>query len=415
MGNVVGIIAEYNPFHNGHFYHIQQSKRLTGANFCVCIISGNFTQRGSTSIINKWAKTYMALCQGADLVIELPTVYSVSSAENFARGAIKILDSLKIVTDLAFGAECDDLGALNNITNVLMEEPKSYKTILEQELKRGLSFPAARENAIMMYLNDIKRYANIMSGSNNILAMEYLKALKNQKSRINPVVVKRNKVYYNDKMIVDGMASSTAIRKLIIEKDYLEIGKVVPKSTYKILENELNEGHIVLSLNDYENEIIYALRRMSIEEIANLPDVLEGLENSIKKAVNESNSLREIISRIKSKRYTETRICRILTYALLGINKELMEISKKIIPYTRVLGFNKKGKALLSEIVKQNPKINLITSVAKFVKETPKRGNCKQLMSLLEKDILATDIYTLAYKKGSKANLDYTNNMIIIK
>ena len=415
MGNVVGIIAEYNPFHNGHFYHIQQSKRLTGANFCVCIISGNFTQRGSTSIINKWAKTYMALCQGADLVLELPTIYSISSAENFANGAIKVLDSLKIVTDLSFGAECDDLGALNNITNVLMEEPKSYKTILEQELKRGLSFPAARENAIMMYLNDIKRYANIMSGSNNILAMEYLKALKNQKSRINPVIVKRNKVYYNDKMIVDGMASSTAIRKLLEVKEYSEIRKVVPPSTYKILKNEIENNHVILSLKKFEKEIIFTLRKMSVSEIANLPDVSEGLENNIKKAANETNDLYELIGKIKSKRYTETRINRILIYALLGIDKELMELSKKVVPYTRVLGFNNKGKTLISEISKQNPKINIITSVAKFVKDDSKKGANRQIIKMLQKDILATDIYTLGYEQDSKANLDFTNNMLIIK
>ena len=184
MAKTVGIIAEYNPFHNGHYYHLQKAKQEAEADFCVAVISGNFTQRGETSIVNKWAKAYMAICGGADLVIELPTLYSVSSAENFANGAIKILDSLKIVDSFAFGAEADDLATLNNIANVLYNEPRGYTNILSHELKKGISYPMARENALMMYLNDIKRYANVLGSPNNILAIEYLKALKTQKSHL---------------------------------------------------------------------------------------------------------------------------------------------------------------------------------------------------------------------------------------
>lgn len=169
MSKAVGIIAEYNPFHNGHYYHMQKAKELSNADYCVAVISGNFTQRGDTSIVNKWAKAYMAICGGADLVIELPTIYSVSSAENFASGAIKILDSLNIIDSIAFGAEINEIATLNNIANVLYEEPKGYSTILNHELKKGVSYPAARENALMMYLNDIKRYANILNSPNNIL------------------------------------------------------------------------------------------------------------------------------------------------------------------------------------------------------------------------------------------------------
>lgn len=136
MNRVVGIVAEYNPFHNGHYYHLQRAKEEAEADYCIAVISGNFTQRGDTSIVNKWAKAYMAICGGADLVIELPTVYSVSSAENFANGAIKILDSLKIVDAISFGAEANDLATLNNIANVLYDEPKRYTTILSHELKK---------------------------------------------------------------------------------------------------------------------------------------------------------------------------------------------------------------------------------------------------------------------------------------
>ena len=409
MARVVGIIAEYNPFHNGHYYHMQKAKQEANADYCIAVISGNFTQRGDVSIVNKWAKAYMAICGGADLVIELPTIYSVSSAENFANGAIKILDSLKIVDSFAFGAEANDLATLNNIANVLNEEPKGYTNILNHELKKGISYPAARENAIMMYLNDIKRYANVMGNPNNILAVEYLKALKNQKSKLTPIMIKRQKVYYNEHRIVDGYASATGIRELLKNKEYSDVSKVVPRSTYQILGQQANNGRMILSLEKYQKEIIYALRKMTVEEIAELPDVSEGLENSIKNAANNCNNLTELINGIKSKRYTQTRIQRILIYALLGINKKMMENSKKIVPYTRILGFNSKGKMLISEIMNKNPKINMITSVKKYIDQNKN----KQLAEMLNVDIFATDVYTLGYDYDSKANLDFTNNMII--
>ena len=235
MSQVLGIIGEYNPFHNGHLYHIAKSKEETGANYVICVISGNFVQRGNTSIINKWAKAKMALANGADLVIELPTIYSISSAENFAEGAIKILNSLKIVDTLSFGMETKDISILNNIANVLYAEPKEYVTILAHELQKGNSFPKARENALMMYLNDIKKYANVLSGSNNILGIEYLKALKKTKSDIMPVGIKREKVLYNDEYMVDEFASATAIRKMLMTRQFDDIRKTMPRSSYQIL------------------------------------------------------------------------------------------------------------------------------------------------------------------------------------
>ena len=411
MSRVIGVVAEYNPFHNGHYYHLQATKEITGAEYCVAVISGNFTQRGDTSIVNKWAKAYMAICGGADLVIELPTVYSISSAENFASGAVKILDNLKVVDAISFGAEANDLATLNNIANVLYEEPKAYTNILSHELKKGISYPAARENALMMYLNDIKRYANTLSSPNNILAIEYLKALKIQKSKLEPIMIRRKKVYYNDNKIVDDFASATAIRKLLQGGEYANLRKVIPRSSYTIIGQESRKGGMVLSLSKYEKEIIYTLRKMTVEEIAELPDVSEGLQFTIKNAANEANNLKDLISNIKSKRYTQTRIQRILLYALLGIDKKLMENSRKVVPYVRVLGFTQKGKSLLSEISRRNPKLNIITSLKKYMDQNQNKN--KVLAEMLEKDIFATDVYTLGYIGESKANLDFTNNMII--
>lgn len=405
---VLGIIGEYNPFHNGHLYHIAKSKEEAEARYVVCIMSGSFVQRGNTSIINKWAKAKMALANGADLVIELPTIYSLSSAENFAEGAIKILNSLKVVDTLSFGMEANDISILNNIANVVYSEPKEYTTILSHELKRGVSFPKARENALMMYLNDIKKYANVLSGSNNILGIEYLKALKKTKSNITPIGIKREKVLYNDTYMVDEFASATAIRKMLMTRQFDDIRKAMPKSSYIILGEELKKGHYVIDLSKFEKEIIYTLRKMTIEEIKDLPDVTEGLESSIKNAADSCNTLEELINIIKSKRFTQTRIQRILLYALLGINKKQMSTARKIDPYVRVLGFNNKGKELISQIAKVNPKLNIITSVKKYMDTT----NNKNLKEMLEKDILATNIYTLGYEMDSWSNLDYTNKIV---
>ena len=414
MSKVVGIIAEYNPFHNGHSYHIQNTKAQTGADFVVAVMTGNFTQRGNTSVINKWEKAKMALNGDADLVIELPTIYSVSSAENFANGAVKILNELGIVDTISFGMEADDVSTLNNIANVLVNEPPEYKTILEHELGKGNSFPKARENALMMYLNDIKRYANVVKGSNNILAIEYLKALKKQKSSIVPFGVKREKVYYNSTKIIDEYASATGIRNLLLHNQLEEVRKVMPSKSYSILLNNLRQGTYVLDIIAYNDEIIYKLRSMTVKQIANLPDVSEGLEYLIKEVSNKTNNLIELINGIKSKRYTQTRIQRILLYALLGITKKDMEMSKKITPYIRVLGCSEKGKILLSQI---NSKAKVITSLKKYeVSNKNKRfciGKQKTLNRMLEIDKMATDIYTIGYKKDSKAGLDYTKGLIL--
>lgn len=411
---VLGIIAEYNPFHNGHMYHLQKAKEQSGAQYCICVMSGNFVQRGNTSIVNKWKKAEMALLNGVDLVIELPTIYSVASAEGFSLGAIKLLNNLKIVDAISFGTETSDFAALNNISSIVNEEPMKYKSILNSEIKKGLSFPKARENALMLYLNDNKRYDNILNTPNNILAIEYLKALKKIKSTIQPIPVKREKVYYNDNVIVDEFASATAIRKLLKNEEFSEIRKVVPKSTYQILKKETELGNVVLDLSRYEKEIIYNLRRMTVSEIAELPDVNEGLEHSLKNAANYSNDITNLINIVKTKRYTVTRIQRILICALLGITKRDVGMAKKTEPYIRVLGFNEKGKELISRINKQNPKATVITSVKKFQDKNNNNKNSKIYKRLLDIDIFSTNVYTMACKSESLANLDYTKNMVIL-
>ena len=409
MTNVVGIIAEYNPFHNGHAYHLEKSKELAKADYVIAVVSGNFVQRGNVSLINKWDKANMALAEGADLVIELPTVYSISSAENFAYGAVKILSSLNIVDYIAFGTETDNINILEKCADILYRQPQKFVNLLNHELSKGLSFPKARENALLMYLNDIRTYSNVLSSPNNILAIEYLKALKRLKSHIRPIAIKRKGSGYNELEITNNFASATAIRKKIIDNKPAGISKLMPSNSYRVLYNSIQKGHFVKDITSFEKEILYVLRKMSVKEIENLPDVTEGLEHAIKNAASSCNTIEEFMNIIKTKRYTNTRIQRILLYALLGITKDDMKNSMKVQPYIRVLGMNNKGKDLISVISRSNPNLNIITSVKKYIDSNPN----KNLLNMLNIDINATNTYTLGYEKDSWSNLDFTHNIII--
>lgn len=410
MSGVLGIITEYNPFHNGHVLHLNESKKLTNADFTIAIMSGNFVQRGETSIFDKWAKTEMALKQGIDLVIELPTIYAISSAENFAQGAVKILSTLGIIDYLSFGSEIGEIKAMNDVAEILYKEPKEFSDLIRNQLRSGLSYPKAREIAMSLYFGNSPKYTEVLQNPNNILGVEYLKALKKYRSPIKALTIKRNYSDYNSNTVKKGIASATAIRTMI--NNNKNVHSVVPFESYEIIEKLLESGEYVPSIQVFEKEIIYILRKMTMTEIAALPDVTEGLENKIKVAANSSNTLEELISKIKSKRFTQSRIQRILLYALIGITNKDMEMSRKTVPYIRVLGFNKHGKRIISSIAENNPKAKIVVSVKRFLEN----NKDLRLQTMMAKDIAATNIYTLGYKNGKgTANLDYTHKILEVK
>lgn len=408
MNGILGIVSEYNPFHNGHLTHLQKSKELTHTDFTIAVMSGNFVQRGDTSIVDKWTKAEMALKSGVDLVIELPTLYAISSAENFADGAIKILNSLGIVDYVSFGSEIGEITPLDDVASVLYKEPKEFSSLITRQLRSGLSYPKARELAIQMYFGSSQKYTDVLENPNNILGIEYLKSLKRLKSPITPITLKRKYSDYNSNDIKSGIASATAIRTMLQKGK--NIHYVVPYETYELLEEKKKYGQIIPSLSIFSKEIIYTLRKMTLSEIATLPDVSEGLENKIKAAANTSNNLEELILKIKSKRYTQSRIQRILLYALLNISEKDITMSKKQMPYIRVLGFNKNGKKIISAIANQNPKLQIIVSVKKFMEN----NTDKHLHTMISKDIFASNVYTLGYEYNSTANLDYTHKVVEI-
>lgn len=409
MANVLGIVCEYNPFHNGHLLHLNESKKACNADFTIAVMSGNFTQRGDVALFDKWTRAEMALKNGVDLVIELPVVYATSSAENFADGAIKILNSLGIVDYISFGSESGDIHLLNTVASILYNEPKELSNLINMQLKSGLSYPKARELAISTYFRGSKKYTEALENPNNILAIEYLKALKKYKSNMVPLTFKRSYAEYNSTSTKNGIASATAIRELL--KNNKKIHRLVPFETYETIENKLESKDFLKDLSVFEKEIIFNLRRMSLEDISKLQDVTEGLENKIKHAANNFTTLEDLIENIKSKRFTRTRIQRILVYSLLGITKKDINLSKRSIPYIRVLGFNKHGKKIISAIAANNPKSKIIISLKKFLDSSPDNSS----RQFLSKDVLATNIYTLGLKENPVANLDYTHKIVEIK
>lgn len=393
--DILSIVSEYNPFHNGHLYHLNESIKLTNADAKVAIISGNFVQRGEPAILNKWQRAETALRAGFDLVVELPCVYAISSAENFACGAMKIANAID--SDfISFGSECGDLESLKKLSKLIIDNEQDYIFHVKEKISEGFSYPKSQELTIdEMFGVEFRDLCK----SNNILGLEYLKALDKLHSSVIPVTIERNNI---------GLHSSSDIRKLIRNNSLSDVKNAVPNFVFDFLNRGIDDGNIILSLKAFEKELFYILRTCSLEYIKNIPDIPDNMINNLKKVANSCNSIYFLISSLKNKSITQARIQRILLYILIGITKTDIELSKNITPYVRVLGMTEVGKEILSNISKS---CTVITSVKDF------ESKCKDvnLLRLLEIDKRATDIYTLAYSLESKSNLDYTTKIIVYK
>ncbi len=392
---ITAIIAEYNPFHNGHAYHIKESCALAGETYIICVMSGNFVQRGEPAIADKWERTRMALYGGADLVIELPFLYATQSAEGFAMGAVEIVDALGCVDYLSFGSECCELSTLRRYAEVLANEPIEFQADLKAYLDEGYSFPRARELALTGMFGD----AEVLSSSNDILAVEYLKALLQFESSVEPLCIKRRGSGYGDESMAVDFSSATAIRKEL--KEHGVTGKVLtnlPPSSVSAL-----AASPLVDTEEYFRLVQFKIRTMTAAEIADIYDVTEGLENRIKSAAQSAKNYWELIMGIKSKRYTYTRVSRVLLYCLFGVTKDAIGAANGNFPlYARVLGMRRHSKKLLAFLTRQSH-IPIITKSSEF-KENP----------LLRYDILATDIYSLLNKEIMPSGRDYTERFITL-
>ena len=327
--NTIGVICEYNPFHNGHLYHINKIKEMFPESTIVLVMSGNFTQRGDTSIINKWDKTEIALKNNIDLVIELPFKFTCESADIFAYGAVNILNKLKVDT-IVFGSETNDIDKFNNIANIQLS--KEYDIKVKEYVSSGINYATSLSKAL-----DDFGFKNIKN-PNDILAISYIRELKKINSNIKCISIKRDNDY-NSKELTNDITSATSIRENIKNTD---IKKYVPDNVYPYLKKKL------YFIEDYFHLLKYKI--LSEDNLNKYVGVDEGIDNKIKKVIYNSNSYEELIMNIKSKRYTYTKIKRILLAILIGFEKDNFN---KNIDYIRVLGFNKKGRTYLNKIKKE--------------------------------------------------------------
>lgn len=365
---ICALICEFNPFHNGHKYLIDKLKALE-YDHIIAIMSGNYVQRGEPAIISKKYRTEIALECGVDLVVEIPTIWAVSNAQTYASAAVDIANSLGCVDFLAFGSECGNIECLKKIL-IEVKKPE-FSAVLKKQLSLGLTFAKAREIAVGVVCGNSDD-AKILRESNNNLGIEYLNALEKIGSNIKPVTIKRDRKKF---------LSATEIRDLIKNKD-LNIKNYIPKPSFDIISNYENK---IADLYGSEKAILSCLRMLSQENILNLPDVNEGIENRIIKAVSSSTGLSEIFFKIKTKRYTMARIKRIILSAYLGITKDMQ---KNLPQYIRVLGMNEKGQ----KILKKAKSVASLPVVFEY-SQIKKLDNFAQ--RIFQKECTCTDLYSL--------------------
>ncbi len=410
--NLCAIICEYNPFHYGHLYHLQQSKELSGADGVLCIMSGNFTQRGEPTVCNKYVRASMALESGADIVVQMPTAYACSSAEIFALAGVKIANSFKNVTHLAFGCETKSYDLLKEIAKYFADEPKEFKEALSHYLEQGNSLVVSRQKAIEQLIkenkvefSEITETLDILQKPNNILAIEYLKALYKTNSTIEPVFINRGESDYHSDEVNGKDTSATAIRVRLADNPKTHsIRRYMPKFAYKRLHKEIKEYG--MPDNDLFSDLcMYKLKTANAEELKNLYDVNEGLENRFIESAQDIKDLNELLLDVKSKRYTYTRLKRIVLRQLLSIEKSTIEKIYKIdkLPYIKVLGFRSDREDLLRDV---DADTNLIIRNSNVVQKPTEFY--KDLASIEDR---ANAVYNLLLKK-SKHTPKYSPDLL---
>ena len=395
MAQCTGIIAEYNPFHNGHKYHIEMSKKLNGNRPIIVAMSGWFVQRGDVAAFDPYVRTKWALENGADIVLMLPVTFSMSHAERFAFGGVSLLESTGMVDSLSFGAECEDVSLISRLAETINSESCEYKSALTNALNSGKSFPAARSEALCRILGP--ESAALLSSPNNILGIEYLNAIKKIKSDIKPMAIKRVGAEHDSLGSKNGLMSASAIRSEIRNGNSWRITQMIPDGVFSDI-----SSLTMLDIKKLSQSVIYALRRLSVEEIASLPDVSEGLENTIYAACRNSSDFNELTASIKSKRYTLARIRRICLNALLGITKQDYVHHAKP-EFIRVLGVRRDSLSLLSELT-QKASLPIVTCRADYDKLNP---SAKEAFN---KDIFASE----AAQINSSVISDFKRKLIIV-
>ena len=383
-----GIVAEYNPLHTGHVYQMNKARQISQADCIIVVMSGNFVQRGEPAVIDKYARTRAALKAGADIVIELPVYYALSSAENFARGAVLTLNEMKAAS-ICFGAETDNADHLAKISHAIISESPEYKAILNKALAEGLSYPAARQTALLEYLPECK---DIITGSNNILAIEYIKAILGNNLNMTYYPVLREGAGYNDDTDNAEFASAFGIRKMLMSDEHDRLKTYLTPVMYEEISNSKN---CPLFPDDFSNifnhKMLFLKQQCNInhtdfaEKLAEYEDITADLANRFATAFTGRDNITEFAMKVKSKNIVYSRICRCIMHIILEIRKSMSDLYNNI-PYIRLLGFNKTGQQYLGSIKKELD-VPFITKAADY----------KQKLIF---DLACSDIYTQAvYEK----------------
>jgi len=416
--NVVGLITEYNPFHKGHEYHIQQARKRTRADYLVVIMSGNFVQRGTPAIIDKFTRTEMALRCGADLVLELPVCYATGSAEYFAQSAVAHLDALGIINYLCFGSESGNLEQLQKAAHILAKEPPAYREALKQYTSEGIGFPAAMTQALKATAGNT--LAALLENPNNILGIEYLKALEQQHSKIKPITITRQGAGYHQRETDELFSSATALRQIIntlttlnspddvVSQLEQSLKDGLPTAAFSLLERSL--GNIApITLNDFSSILHYRLLQcQSAFELTAFADISSDLAERIWHTIPRFTDYENFVIQLKTKHFTDGRIRRCLLHLLLNI--KTTDLTATAPHYLRILGFNRESSPLLAAI-KEHGKLPLITKLADTAKFLSGPAQ-----AALEKDIFASHIYQgiVTQKNTGKPYNEYRRQLIIL-
>lgn len=417
---LTGIIAEYNPFHTGHEYHIKQSKKLTDSDFCVVVMSGDFVQRGEPAVYSKYLRTKMALSCGADLVVEMPSAFAVSSAEDFAACGVALLSSLGAVDTLCFGSEAGSIWDIQAAAGLLAKESPEFSNILSQGIKKGLSWPQARNQALLEITRKTEdsplgheRLNYLLGSPNNLLGIEYCKAIIRSRSALKPVTLRRTGQGYHNRSLEQGQASASALRCLLTEQG-------------QDRRDRLLAAHVpapILSLYSAEPPVIpedlsillsHTLLTMSYEgrDLSIYADLSAEMASRLNTRLFEYGTWENRIRQLKTRQYTYTRVSRALLHLLLGITDRQMTEYKSAgyAPYARILGFKEESKEVLSYI-KKHSSIPLITKTA----DAPQILTGTAL-SMLERDIYSAHVRQsiLAHEHGFRARNEFTQPLCII-
>ena len=389
MDKACGIVVEYNPFHNGHLYHLQKSKEITGANTVIAVMSGNFVQRGEPAVIDKFMRIKSALINGADMVLELPLPYATASAEIFAKAACGVLSATNITDSICFGSETGEIEPLYIIAKHLSNEESSFQRILRRELTKGLSFPAARAAAVSATLD--KTHPGIscaISTPNNILAVEYLKSIIKEKLPLTPFTFKRHGGEHNSVSFSSGYASATAIRKHLHEgKDINELMPFMPKESFEIMKNEAAAGAINY-IDKFSHFFHFALQNTNLSKLADICGLSVDMQNRLIAAARNNFTVSDVIRAAKTKNHTHAAFRRAVLSVILGVNRSFIYSP---IPYIRVVGLRKERKELLNCLHK-NASLPVVTNL-KYAHKLPQ--NAKIMLDL---ELAATKIYWLGLK-----------------